>query len=276
VGAGVVNACHSPITVIPSRLVVLDGELAVPSRLAVPAIRLAGSNSPSRVDPSGPAWVSGVEDRVRRGRRLRTPPDPEGSNGKEPLLGVVGELGLSWLPSMVFGGRFDRGCTTNLTHDPSPASEVRELLARFNLRVRKSLGQNFLIDTAALDRITAAAALTPADTVLEIGPGLGTLTRRLAQAAGRVVAVEIDQNLIPPLRVALAAHPNVELIHGDILQLDPATLLTPHPTTRPPTLHPRQLQATPDRTGRGRVAGVEGRWQVARGKGATETYFLIA
>jgi 16S rRNA (adenine1518-N6/adenine1519-N6)-dimethyltransferase len=146
-----------------------------------------------------------------------------------------------------------------LTHDPSPASEVRELLARFNLRVRKSLGQNFLIDTAALDRITAAAALTPADTVLEIGPGLGTLTRRLAQAAGRVVAVEIDQNLIPPLRVALAAHPNVELIHGDILQLDPATLLTPHPTTRPPTLHPRQLQATPDRTGRGRVAGAEGR-----------------
>src|SRR3989304_6251999 len=117
-----------------------------------------------------------------------------------------------------------------------PAAEVRELLTRFNLRARKSLGQNFLVDDAALDRIAAAAELTPDDTVLEIGPGLGTLTRRLAQAAGHIVAVEIDQNLIPPLRYALAAHPNVELIHGDILRLDPAVLIQPGrdaPAARP-------------------------------------------
>jgi 16S rRNA (adenine1518-N6/adenine1519-N6)-dimethyltransferase len=72
---------------------------------------------------------------------------------------------------------------------------------------------------------------------LEIGPGLGTLTRRLAQTAGHVVAVEIDQHLIPALRDALAALPNVELIHGDILRLDPADLITQpsnHPTTQLP------------------------------------------
>ena len=118
----------------------------------------------------------------------------------------------------------------------SSASEVRDLLTRFNLRARKSLGQNFLVDEAALDRIVAAAELTPDDTVLEIGPGLSTLTRRLAKAAGHIVAVEIDQNLIPPLRSALAAYPNVELIHGDILQLDPAVLIQPGrdaPAARP-------------------------------------------
>ncbi|HLF28751.1 MAG TPA: 16S rRNA (adenine(1518)-N(6)/adenine(1519)-N(6))-dimethyltransferase RsmA [Anaerolineae bacterium] len=112
----------------------------------------------------------------------------------------------------------------------SSASEVRDLLSRFNLRARKSLGQNFLIDTAALDRIVAAAELTPDDTVLEIGPGLGALTQRLAQAAGRVIAVELDQNLIPALRYTLAAYSNVELVHGDILQLDPATLVTNNQT----------------------------------------------
>ncbi len=114
----------------------------------------------------------------------------------------------------------------------STAAEVRDLLNRFNLRARKSLGQNFLIDDAALDRIVAAADLTPEDTVLEIGPGLGTLTSKLAQAAGRVIAVELDQSLIPVLRHTLIDHPNVELIHGDILQLDPAALIPP---TDPPS-----------------------------------------
>ena len=128
----------------------------------------------------------------------------------------------------------------------SSIAEVRDLLTRFNLRARKSLGQNFLVEDAALDRILAAADLAPHDTVLEIGPGLGALTRRLAEAAGRVVAVEIDQRLMPALRYTLAAHHNVELVHGDILKLDPASLITTqptnqlpnrlrdHPTTRPP------------------------------------------
>jgi len=123
----------------------------------------------------------------------------------------------------------------------STASEVRDLLTRFNLRARKSLGQNFLVDDAALDRIVAAAELKTGEWVLEIGPGLGTLTKRLAQLAGRVVAVEIDQYLIPALRFALAACPNIKLIHGDILQLDPAELATHYPTSQPANEAGRQV-----------------------------------
>lgn len=112
------------------------------------------------------------------------------------------------------------------------AAEVHELLRRHNLRARKSLGQNFLIDDTALDRIVEAAEIGSEDAVLEIGPGLGTLTRRLAEAAGRVVAVELDQNLIPILHKTLADHPNVEIIHGDILDLDPAALIAGHRTSQ--------------------------------------------
>ncbi len=98
--------------------------------------------------------------------------------------------------------------------------DVRGLLRRFNLRPRKSLGQNFLIDEAALARVAAAAELSPEDTVLEIGPGLGSLTRHLAAAARRVVAVEIDASLLPALEHTVQAFPNVEVIHADILQVD--------------------------------------------------------
>ena len=134
----------------------------------------------------------------------------------------------------------------------SSASEVRDLLARFSLRPRKSLGQNFLVDDAALDRIVAAADLTSEDTVLEIGPGLGTLTRRLARAAGQVIAVELDQNLIPILRHTLAGCSNIELVHGDILKLDPPSLVdeslrgqTVRPTTRPRDYPTTQLPDYP-------------------------------
>ena len=83
---------------------------------------------------------------------------------------------------------------------PSPL----ELIRRHNLNLKKSLGQNLLIDTTHLTRIAAAADLTPADTVLEIGPGLGALTHHLAEKAGCVVAVELDQRLIPILREQFA------------------------------------------------------------------------
>lgn len=102
----------------------------------------------------------------------------------------------------------------------SIATETQQLLKRFNLRPQKGLGQNFLIDDAALDHIVDAAELSQDDIVLEIGSGLGTLTRRLAQKAGHVIAVELDHNLLPALRYTLAGRPNVEIIHGDILALD--------------------------------------------------------
>jgi 16S rRNA (adenine1518-N6/adenine1519-N6)-dimethyltransferase len=102
---------------------------------------------------------------------------------------------------------------------------ARKLLNQWNLRPDKQLGQNFLIDQTVLEKIVAAAELTPTDVVLEIGAGTGALTERLAQQAGRVVAVEVDQRLIPLLRSALADFDNITLIPGDILTLDPAALI---------------------------------------------------
>ena len=98
-------------------------------------------------------------------------------------------------------------------------------VARHNLLPKKSLAQNFLVDETHRDRIIAAADLTSADTVLEIGPGRGVLTTRLAQQAGRVVAVELDDRLIDPLRQQFADQPHVTVIHGDILALDPVELI---------------------------------------------------
>ncbi len=94
---------------------------------------------------------------------------------------------------------------------------LHNTLKRFNIRPRKSLGQNFLFDEVVLDRIVAAAEVGPDDVVLEIGPGAGSLTRQLAQVAARVVAVELDDRLIPVLGYALAAFSNVTVIQGDIL-----------------------------------------------------------
>lgn len=105
--------------------------------------------------------------------------------------------------------------------------DIRSLLRRHNLHPKKSLGQNFLADEKALARVTAAAELTPADTVLEIGPGLGSLTRHLAQAARRVVVVEIDAALLPPLAESLRGYNNVEIIQADILSLDLARRVAP-------------------------------------------------
>jgi 16S rRNA (adenine1518-N6/adenine1519-N6)-dimethyltransferase len=110
---------------------------------------------------------------------------------------------------------------------PMGPSDVHRLLEQWDLRPSKGLGQNFLIDPAALEKIVAAAGLTPDDAVLEVGAGLGTLTRRLAQEAGRVVAVELDQRLIPVLDSVLAGLDNVTLVQGDILALDPAALFQP-------------------------------------------------
>ena len=103
---------------------------------------------------------------------------------------------------------------------------VRRLLEQWNLRPSKGLGQNFLVDQAVLGKIVAAAELTPDDVVLEVGAGLGTLTRPLAWDAGYVVAVELDQQLMPVLESMLADLGNVTLVQGDILTLNPATLVT--------------------------------------------------
>ena len=105
---------------------------------------------------------------------------------------------------------------------------IPTLLRAHGLHPKKGLGQHFLADQAALDRIVAAADLTPADTVLEIGPGLGTLTQLLAERAGRVVAVELDDQLAAVLAERLAGQPNVEVHPGNILHIsDFASLMGP-------------------------------------------------
>jgi 16S rRNA (adenine1518-N6/adenine1519-N6)-dimethyltransferase len=96
---------------------------------------------------------------------------------------------------------------------------VPALLRAHGLKPRKRLGQNFLTDPIALERIVAAADLSREDVVAEVGAGLGTLTCRLAEVAGQVVAVELDDGLVKILRQQVADLPNVEVIHGDILKI---------------------------------------------------------
>lgn len=107
-----------------------------------------------------------------------------------------------------------------------PPLNISALLRAHGLQPKKSLGQNFLVDTAALQRIVEAAEIGAQDEVLEIGPGLGSLTRQLAAAARQVVAVELDANLLPALREVLAGQENVTIVQGDMLELDPASLMT--------------------------------------------------
>jgi len=105
-----------------------------------------------------------------------------------------------------------------------PPLNAAALLKRYDLRAHKGLGQNFLQDPLALEKIVSAAHIQPVDTVLEIGPGLGSLTRYLAISAKEVVAVELDENLLPPLKAVLSPYQNIRLIHGDILKLSPKDL----------------------------------------------------
>lgn len=106
-----------------------------------------------------------------------------------------------------------------------PPLNAEALLKRYHLRAHKGLGQNFLQDPLALEAIVSAAEIQPTDTALEIGPGFGSLTRYLAVAAREVVAVELDEDLLPPLKDVLSHYPNVRLVHGDILKLSPRELI---------------------------------------------------
>ena len=105
-----------------------------------------------------------------------------------------------------------------------PPLNAAALLKRYDLRAHKGLGQNFLQDPLALEKIVSAAEIRPTDTVLEIGPGLGSLTRYLAVSSKQVLAVELDESLLPPFKEILSPHKNVQLIHGDILKLSPSDI----------------------------------------------------
>ena len=98
------------------------------------------------------------------------------------------------------------------------------VLQKYNFHFQKKFGQNFLIDTHVLERIISEAGVTENDFVVEIGPGIGTMTQYLCEAAGAVAAVEIDKNLIPILHDTLSEYDNVEIINEDILKVDIAAL----------------------------------------------------
>lgn len=103
---------------------------------------------------------------------------------------------------------------------------IQPLLKHFHIQPRKSLGQNFLVEPAGLLKVIDAAELSGSEEVLEIGAGLGSLTYLLAQTCARVTAVEIDRHLLEPLAEALKPFTNVQIVHGDILELDPANLVS--------------------------------------------------
>ncbi len=105
-------------------------------------------------------------------------------------------------------------------------TQTRRLLRQFDLRARKGLGQHFLIDGEVLQLITSAAELTPSDVIIEVGPGLGILTRELAQKAGRVIAIELDNRLTAALKQTLASFDNVTIINEDVLKIEPQNLAT--------------------------------------------------
>ena len=94
------------------------------------------------------------------------------------------------------------------------------VLQKYNFNFQKKFGQNFLIDTRVLEKIMDSAEITKEDCVLEIGPGIGTMTQYLAERAGRVVVVEIDKNLIPILQDTLAEYDSITIINDDILKVD--------------------------------------------------------
>ena len=101
----------------------------------------------------------------------------------------------------------------------SPA-KTAAVINKYNFMFRKKFGQNFLIDASVVEEIIDAAGINGEDTVLEIGPGIGTMTQYLAERAGRVIAVEIDRALIPILEDTLSAYDNVRVINDDILKVD--------------------------------------------------------
>ena len=106
---------------------------------------------------------------------------------------------------------------------------VHYICKRFDIKMSKKLGQNFLIKRGIVDEIVHAAELTPGEPVLEVGPGIGTLTQGLAQSGADVTAIELDRRLLDVLDTTLASYDNVHIIHGDVLKLDVPTIMNHKP-----------------------------------------------
>lgn len=112
-------------------------------------------------------------------------------------------------------------------------SNTIAVLQKYGFNFQKKYGQNFLVDQHILEKIVAASGIGKDDCVLEVGPGIGTMTQYLAESAGRVVAVEIDDHLIPILKDTLSAYDNVTVLHNDILKVDVRKLCDEYNGSRP-------------------------------------------
>lgn len=106
---------------------------------------------------------------------------------------------------------------------------VHYICKHFDIKMSKKLGQNFLIKRGIVDEIVHAAELTPGEPVLEVGPGIGTLTQGLAQSGADVTAIELDRRLLEVLDTTLASYDNVRIVHGDVLKLDVPTIMNHKP-----------------------------------------------
>ena len=106
---------------------------------------------------------------------------------------------------------------------------VHYICKRFDIKMSKKLGQNFLIKRGIVDEIVHAAELTPGEPVLEVGPGIGTLTQGLAQSGADVTAIELDRRLLEVLDTTLASYDNVRIVHGDVLKFDVPTIMNHKP-----------------------------------------------
>jgi 16S rRNA (adenine1518-N6/adenine1519-N6)-dimethyltransferase len=110
-------------------------------------------------------------------------------------------------------------------NEKSLLAQTKELLQKYEMRAKKGLGQNFLVNSSILHKITQAAELSPSDLVMEVGPGMGVLTRQLLEQAGYLIAVELDTRMIELLKTSLGAYSNFSLINRDILEVDPLDLI---------------------------------------------------
>ena len=115
----------------------------------------------------------------------------------------------------------------------SDPKKTIEVIQKYQFAFQKRFGQNFLIDAHVLEKIVSAAGITKDDCVLEIGPGIGTMTQYLAESAGQVIAVEIDTNLLPILADTLKDYSNVKVINQDILKVDINELVKEYNNGRP-------------------------------------------
>jgi 16S rRNA (adenine1518-N6/adenine1519-N6)-dimethyltransferase len=122
-------------------------------------------------------------------------------------------------------------------------AQAKDLLQHYQMNARKGLGQNFLVNSSILDKITQAADLSTRDLVIEVGPGLGVLTRRLIEQAGHVIAVEVDSRMVEVLKDNLGNYPNFSLVNRDILETDPLALIQQEsPRFAPPIAPPYQYK----------------------------------